>query len=136
MKKDGNPENMKNNSPAILDGLKEVLDGINEIKERVVRSEQSTLEGYLESKSKEIDGLIIDVEKSGLGEYFGGEVVLVLDSNDEFHLEGEFYFRDIKNDWVKKSLKGKSINIEWAFVPDEQERLRRMQRIAYEYKKP
>lgn len=136
MKQNGNSGNMKNNGPAILEGINDFLNGINEINARVIKSDQSTLEKYLENKSKEIDQLIIEVEKSGLGTYHGGEVALVIDPNDQFHLEGEFYFQDKNNAWVKKSLKGKSISLDWAFIPDEQERLRRMQKIVYEYKKP
>lgn len=126
----------RQNKPAIVEIIQDGWLLIKEASEKIIKQEQGTIEDYLQKKSPEIDRLIVDVEKSGLGAYISGEVALVFDSEDQFHLEGDFYFRTPMGEWAKKTLKGKSIRLDWAFLPDEQEKLRRAQRIAHEYDKP
>ena len=122
--------------PPLVKLVKEGIDTILNISEILIKEGQNTIDFYLSSKSKEIDKLIVDLEKSGLGTYAAGEVGLAMDADDEFHLEGDFYFKTSNGDWVKKSLKGKSIKLSWSFLPDEQEKLRRAKRISYDYERP
>lgn len=122
--------------PALVELIQDGLNLVKELNDKIIQQEQGTLDEYLQQKSPEIDKLILDVEKTGLGIYISGEVALVCDQDNQFHLEGDFYFRNATGDWIKKSLKSKPIKMEWVFIPDEQEKLRRAKKIIYEYNKP
>ena len=123
-------------TPPLVELIQDGLHLVKEMNDKIIKGEQSTLDAYLQNKSPEIDKLILDVEKTGLGSYVSGEVALVYDPEDHFHLEGDFYFRTPSGEWTKKSLKGKSIKMDWAFLPDEQAKLRRAVKIVHEYDKP
>ena len=128
-------KNPPHSSP-LVELVQDGLHLVKELNDKIIKKEQGTLEGYLQEKSPEIDKIIINVEKTGLGTYVSGEVTLVCDPENQFHLEGDFYFRTPNGEWAKKSLKGKPIPMDWALSPDEQEKLRRAGKIVHEYDKP
>ena len=120
----------QHNPDPLFSAIKDGLAAITEASDFITQRGQNTIEFYLESKSTELDKHIIDLEKSGLGKFVAGEVHIILDGSDDFHLEGEFYFKNNQEAWVKKAVKGKSIKLDWAFVPDEQEKLRTSKKIT------
>lgn len=113
-----------------------IKDGINHANNFLVKKGQETIAEYLKNKSPELDKYIVDMENSGVGKYVAGELSLILDGDDCFYLNGDFYFKNTTADWVKKTVKSKSIKIEWAFCPDDQDRLRINKKITFEYNHP
>lgn len=116
--------------------IKEGIDAINTISELLIKKEQGSIEAYLSEKSIELDKAVLDLEKTGLGTYVSGEVQLILDEGDNFHLEGVFYFKKNDGNWVQKTIKGRSTPLALVFIPDDQERLRSFKIMKFEHQKP
>ena len=64
-------------TPPLVELIQDGLHLVKEMNDKIIKGEQSTLDAYLQNKSPEIDKLILDVEKNGLGSYVSGEVALV-----------------------------------------------------------
>ena len=120
----------------LLNVIKDGVAIIQEVSERVIESEQNTFESYLKKKSVELDGLIVNLEKKGLGKYVAGEVNLFWDEKDHFFFQADFYFRDASGAWLKRSVNSKSMPMKWFFLPEEQDRLRFEKKITFEYNHP
>lgn len=101
----------------------------------IINQDQSTIESYLEKKSPEIDQAVINLENINIGKYVTGEVSLILAEEDNFYLEGEFYFKKPDGGWITKKITGKKIPLSWEFTPDEQARLRSAKKMTFEHKK-
>lgn len=120
----------------LLNIIKDGIAVIQEVSERVIQAEQTSFEVYLKKKSTELDGLIVNLEKKGLGKYVAGEVNLFLDERDLFFFQADFYFKDSSGAWLKRSVKSKSVPMKWFFHPEEQDRLRLEKKITFEYDHP
>ena len=115
-----------------------INDGFQLIKNTgnfIIKKEQSTIELYLQRKSPEIDQEVATLEATNIGTYVTGEVSLILAEEDNFYLEGNFYFKKEDGGWVTKKIIGRKIPLSWAFTPDEQARLRAAKKMTFEHKK-
>lgn len=101
----------------------------------LIEKDQSTIEAYLDKKSPEIDEAVANLEKTNLGKYIAGEVSLILAEEDNFYLEGNFYFQKPDGGWLTKKITGQKIPLSWEFNPDEQARLRSAKKMTFEHKK-
>ena len=109
---------------------------IQQISSNVISAKQCSIDEYMASKSKELDTVIINLEKNGYLKYIAGEISAIHDGNGNFHIEGDFYFRDRNNQLFNHKITGKSIRMEWALTPEEQHRLAKENKITYDYEKP
>lgn len=100
-----------------------------------IKSEQNTIEFYLEKKDKLLDKEIIEWEKSLAAIYLGGELALILDENDHFHLKGILYFKKADGSLMQKEVENSSIPMYWAFTPSEQEKLREAKILKFNHSK-
>lgn len=120
----------------LLNAIRDGVAVIQEFSEKVIESEQTTFESYFKKKAAELDSLIVNLEKKGLGKYVAGEVSLSMEEADHFSFQADFYFKDVNGAWIKRSVKSKSAPLKWFFLPDEQDRLRFEKKITFEYNHP
>lgn len=101
----------------------------------IIAAEQNTIESYLDEREKWLNKEAIELEKSLGANYISGEISLVLDEDDHFHLEGVLYFKKAEGPWVKKELRNKSAPMAWSFTPTEQDRLRSEKIIKFHHQR-
>lgn len=123
----------KQNSLATLIEDGEAL--IKKASKFLIEQDQNTIEFYLTKKSSEIDAAVASLEKTGIGTYIAGEIHLILVEEDNFYLEGDFYFKKPDGNWITKKITGQKIPLSWEFTPDEQARLRSAKKMTFEHKK-
>jgi hypothetical protein len=128
-----------NQKPAgipLLNRLREGAEALVEARDFLVQNNQGSFEDYINKRAKELDEYILALEKRDALSYAAGEIHLVLTENEHFFLEAEFYFKDKAGSWVKKAIKGKSIDITWAFTQEYQEVIKGKKKITFDYEKP
>ena len=76
----------------IVNFIQDAEEVIKQASKFVIEQDQSTIEAYLEKKSPDIDKAVISLESTNIGTYVTGEVSLILAEEDNFYLEGVFYF--------------------------------------------
>ena len=119
----------------IVNFIQDTEEVIKQASKFVIEQDQSTIEAYLEKKSPDIDKAVISLESTNIGTYVTGEVSLILAEEDNFYLEGVFYFKKSDGAWITKKITGKKIPLSWEFTPDEQARLRSEKKISFEHEK-
>ena len=119
----------------IVNFIQDAEEVIKQASKFVIEQDQSTIEAYLEKKSPDIDKAVISLESTNIGTYVTGEVSLILAEEDNFYLEGVFYFKKSAGPWITKKITGKKIPLSWEFTPDEQARLRSEKKITFEHEK-
>ena len=77
----------------IVNFIQDAEEVIKQASKFVIEQDQSTIEAYLEKKSPDIDKAVISLESTNIGTYVTGEVSLILAEEDNFYLEGVFYFK-------------------------------------------
>lgn len=114
---------------------KNVLGICQNIKDEIIKAEQGSIESYLDNISKDIDERIIFFEETN-GRYVSGELRLIYDEPDSFHVDVELYFITSDKKWVKKQIPGKQNKIEWFFTPDEAGKIIENKIFVFEYDSP
>lgn len=126
----------KNFEHPLIAAIKDGVAIIQEVGDKVIKSEQTTFEVYFERKSGELDQLIVSLEKKKIGKYVAGEVSLFLEESDNFFFQADFYFKDATGAWIKRSVKSRSMPMKWFFLPEEQDRLLIEKKVTFEYNHP
>ena len=131
-------KNKRIDSPATssLDIIKDVFKVIQKIGNDAITAKQGSIEEYMETKSQELDKAITNLEKNDYSKYIAGEISAIHDGGGNFHLEGDFYFKNKTNEIINHKIIGKSIKMDWILTPEEQHRLVKENKITYDYEKP
>ncbi|QCP47885.1 hypothetical protein FAZ95_01010 [Trinickia violacea] len=120
----------------VFNFIQEGVEAAAEASDFIIQKDQGSFEDYINKKAKELDHYILAIEKGDDVSYAAGEVHLVLAESDQFYLDAEFYFKDKAAKWVKKAVRGKAINIAWAFTQEYQQAIKEKKKITFDYERP
>lgn len=129
---------MKNSKPSsiLLTAALGGLHALIETKDFLLQKDQGSFEDYINKYAKQLDQFIIDYERENSARYGGGEVHLVLEQEEKLYLQAEFYFKNQKEEWEKKTIKGNSVPINWALTKQFQESLKQIKKVSFDYERP
>ena len=120
----------KKDIPSIIDL---VVDGAKAI----IISSQGSFEDYINKRALELDSYIKLQESEESLTYVAGEVQISIDDKEDcFFLLAEFYFKNINEQWVKKTIKGESLKINWVFTSEFEKLLKDKKKISFDYERP
>ncbi len=116
--------------PSIIDL---VIDGAKAI----INSSQGSFEDYINKRAPELDSYIKHQESKESLKYVAGEVQISIDGKEDcFFMLAEFYFKDKNEQWIKKTIKGESLRINWAFTGEFEKLLKDKKKISFDYERP
>jgi|APMI01.1.fsa_nt_gi hypothetical protein len=123
--------------PSVVGLLFEGIESLVDVSHQIIKNDQGSFEDYINGRASELDDYIKRQESEGLLTYVAGEVQLTIDEKeDQFFLLAEFYFKDASDNWIKKTIKGESLKIRWAFSSEWEDQLKNKKKISFDYERP
>lgn len=117
--------------------LEALVQSLYCVADELVKQGQSSIEVFVQKMSDGLDEYVIKEESAGDVVLVSGEVFLrLLEDASDCYIETDLYFKNREGKWLKKTARTKPIPVEWALVPEEQEKLKQAKTIKFPYEHP
>lgn len=127
---------MNNKSSPLITAVLGGLDVLVEAKDFLLKKEQGSFEDYIQKYAGQLDKVIIDYEEKNNTKYGGGEVHLIIGEQDKLYLQADFYFKNQKQEWEKKTIKGQLTPMNWVLTKEFQDSLKETKKVSFDYERP